>query len=94
MPFLKNTIEANVLRLSEITKDCLRQKRMSRVTKCLVVAENLLTTGNSNVKNAVSNIFLFSVSTFIEINHQFKVAQLLPEQLYNEYKKQINTSGI
>ncbi len=94
MPFLKHTIEANVLRLAEITKDCLRQKRLSRINKCFAIAEKHLTEGNTAVKNAISNIFLFSVSTFVEIHHQYKVTQLLPENLLTEYKKQINTSGI
>lgn len=94
MPFLKHTIEANVLRLAEITKDCLRQKRLSRINKCFAIAEKHLTEGNTAVKNSISNIFLFSVSTFVEIHHQYKVTQLLPENLLTEYKKQINTSGI
>lgn len=94
MPFLKHTIEANVLRLAEITNDCLRQKRLSRINKCFAIAEKHLTEGNTAVKNAISNIFLFSVSTFVEIHHQYKVKQLLPENLLTEYKKQINTSGI
>lgn len=94
MPYLKHTIEANVLRLAEITKNCLRQKRISRINRCFTIAEKHLTEGNIAVKNAISNIFLFSVSTFIEIHHQYKVTQLLPENLLTEYKKQINASGI
>ncbi|MBY8961515.1 hypothetical protein KJK34_02000 [Flavobacterium sp. D11R37] len=94
MPFLKHSIEANTLRLAEITKHCLRQKKISRINKCFAIAEKHLTEGNTAIKNAISNIFLFSVSTFIEIQHQYKVTQLLPENLLAEYHKQINTSGI
>ncbi|MES2486205.1 MAG: hypothetical protein V4581_09715, partial [Bacteroidota bacterium] len=61
--------------------------------KCLDMAELLFTTGSNETKNAIGNIYVYSVSTFMEM-HNCTVVQLFPPQLKKEYVAQVNTSGI
>lgn len=80
-------------RLAEITKKAIVSGNIVRAKKCLAVAEHLFTTGNSETKNAISNVYVFSVSTFMELRH-CSISNLFPQSLKAEYIKQINTSGV
>jgi hypothetical protein len=84
---------AKAVQFAEITKSLIRKGNIIRVKKCLNVAEQLLITGNTETKNVISNIYLFSVSTFMEI-HNCSISNLFPKSLKAEYIKQINASGV
>ncbi|MEN9908652.1 MAG: hypothetical protein RLZZ540_1801 [Bacteroidota bacterium] len=84
---------AKAVQFAEITKSLIRKGNIIRVKKCLSVAEQLLITGNTETKNVISNIYLFSVTTFMEI-HNCSIANLFPQTLRKEYIKQINASGV
>lgn len=81
------------VQFAEITKNLIRKGNILRVKKCLSVAEQLLVTGNVETKNVISNIYVFSVSTFMEM-HNCSIANLFPQSLRKEYISQINTSGV
>lgn len=80
-------------RLAEITKKAIVSGNIVRAKKCLAVAERLLTTGSNETKNAIANVYVFSVSTFMEV-HRCNVSNFFPQELKAEYLKQINTSGV
>ncbi|MBA9073887.1 hypothetical protein GGR22_002054 [Flavobacterium gossypii] len=80
-------------RLAEITISSLQLGKMARTKRCLALAEELLVKGNVEMKNAITNVYLFSVSHYMEMN-RLKISQLLPISLHKEYVKQINTSGV
>lgn len=80
-------------RFAEITKTFLIAGHVQRAKKCLAFAEKLLVTGSSETQNAISNVYVFSVSTFMELRH-CSIANLFPQSLRAEYLKQINTSGV
>lgn len=80
-------------RLAEITISSLQLGKIARVRRCLELAEELLTKGNSEMKNAITNIYLYSVSHYMEIN-RIAISKILPNSLHKEYVKQINTSGV
>lgn len=66
---------------------------MERAKKCMTVAERLFTTGNYETKNAISNVYIFSVSTFMEFRNT-SISALFPRYLKAEYIKQINATGV
>ena len=84
---------AKAVQFAEITKNLIRKGNILRVKKCLNVAEQLLVNGNAETKNVISNIYVFSVSTFMEM-HNCSIANLFPQSLRKEYIAQVNASGI
>ncbi len=80
-------------RLAEITISSLQLGKMARTKRCLALAEELLIKGNNEMKNAITNVYLFSVSHYMEIN-RLETSRLLPITLHKEYVKQINASGV
>jgi len=84
---------AKAVQFAEITKNLIRKGNILRVKKCLSVAEQLLITGNTETKNVISNVYVFSVSTFMEM-HNCSIANLFPQSLRKEYIAQVNASGV
>jgi hypothetical protein len=84
---------SKAVQFAEITKSLIRKGNIRRVKKCLSVAEQLLINGNAETRNAISNIYVFSVSTFMEV-HNCSIANLFPKSLRKEYIMQVNASGV
>lgn len=80
-------------RFAEITKKSIISGNIVRAKKCLALAERLFITGSIETKNAISNVYVFSVSSFMEVRH-CNISHLFPQTLKAEYIKQINTSGV
>lgn len=80
-------------RFADITKTFIIKGNIQRAKRCLETAETIFNKGNAEVKNAISNVYVFSVSSFMEIHH-CNIRNLFPRALQNEYNKQVNTSGI
>ena len=87
------TIYQKAERFAEITKNAIITGNISRAKKCLALAEQLLATGSNETKIAISNVYVFSVSSFMELHH-CSISNLFPKSLKAEYVKQINTSGV
>ena len=87
------TIYKQAERFAEITKKAIISGNIKRAKKCLEVAERLFISGSSETKNAISNVYVFSVSSFMELRH-CNISNLFPKSLKAEYLKQINTSGV
>ena len=87
------TIYNQAERFAEITKTAIKSGNATRVKKCLALAERLFSTGNYETKIAVSNIYVYSVSTFMEFRN-FSISAVFPKQLKAEYLKQINATGV
>ena len=66
---------------------------INRAKKCLALAERLFETGSNETKNAISNVYIFSVSSFMEVRH-CNISHLFPQSLKAEYIKQVNASGV
>ena len=88
-----NTIYKQAERFAEITKTAIITGNISRAKKCLALAEQLLITGSNETKIAISNVYLFSVSSFMELRH-CSISNLFPKSLKTEYIKQINATGV
>lgn len=88
-----NTVYNQAERFAEITKKAIISGNISRAKKCLAVAEQLFDTGSSETRNVISNVYVYSVSIFMELRH-CNVSNLLPKSLKAEYIKQINASAV
>lgn len=93
MRHLVKTSAIKAAQFAEITKACIRQGHIARAKKCLDIAELLFATGSKETKNAIGNIYVYSVSTFMEIRN-CAVAKLFPPTLRKEYVSQVNASGV
>lgn len=80
-------------RFAEITKKSIICGNIVRAKKCLALAERLFITGSIETKNAISNVYIFSVSSFMEVRH-CNISHLFPQTLKAEYIRQVNTSGV
>ncbi|EKT3957073.1 hypothetical protein ABF200_001481 [Flavobacterium psychrophilum] len=87
------TVYKQAERFAEITKKAIITGNITRAKKCLDLAEQLFATGSQETKNAISNVYIFSVSSFMELRH-CSISNLFPKLLKAEYIKQINTSGV
>lgn len=87
------TVYKQAERFAEITKTAIITGNINRAKKCLAMAERLFETGSSETKKAISNVYVFSVSSFMELSH-CSISNLFPKSLKAEYIKQINTSGV
>lgn len=85
------TIYKQAERFAEITKTAIITGNIVRAKKCLDLAEQLFEIGSSETKNAISNVYIFSISSFMELKH-CSISNLFPKSLKAEYIKQINAS--
>ena len=88
-----NTIYKQAERFAEITKTAIGTGNIVRAKKCLALAERLFATGSNETKIAISNVYVFSVSSFMELRH-CTISNLFPKALKAEYIRQINASGV
>ncbi len=75
-------------RFADVTKTFIIQGNIKRAKRCLKTAEEIFNIGTAEIKNAVANIYVSSVSTFMEIHH-CNIKNLFPKSLNDAYQKQI-----
>jgi hypothetical protein len=94
---MKVTVEPDVYvqaqRLAEVTKKLIQHGHIKLARRCLQEVENIFRYGNAEIRNVISNIYVYSVSSFMEL-HSYRINELLPQNLQKEYYKQVNASGI
>lgn len=76
-------------RMAELTVMMVLSGKLIRAKKFLDAAEKLFLSGDYQSRNAVSNVYLYDVSTLLELHH-YNVQSLLPVSLQREYIKQVN----
>ena len=80
-------------RFAEITKEAIIAGNIARAKKCLAHAEHLFISGSNETKSVISNVYVFSVSSFMELRH-CSISNLFPQNLKLEHNRQINSSGV
>lgn len=83
------TIYKQAERFAELTNKAIVSGNILRTKKLLNIAENLLVTGSKETKEVISTVYIYSVSSFMEIRH-CSISNLFPKTLKAEYIKQIN----
>lgn len=79
-------------RFATLTEILLLRGNTARAKRCFEIAGKLLDTGSSEMKCAVSNVFVYSVSGFMLLHH-FNMKAFFPKSLETEYYKQACCSG-
>jgi hypothetical protein len=76
--------------LAKFTRECAVTGNMVKLKDCFWVAETLLSKGNSFVKSAVENVYVFSISSLIEITSpiQNQITKMLTSNLKISWQKQ------
>ncbi len=88
-----NNVFIAMQRLAAITKNFIAEGKMEKAKKCISLASKIFENGSTEAKTAVSSVYLFSISIYMEVKHLSRTNLLTPT-LLKEYQKQINTSGI
>lgn len=88
-----NSIHKQAGRFAELTKTLIARGNIIRAKKMLAFADRLLATGSSETRNAISNVYVFSVSTFMEARN-CNISNLFPSSLKAEYIRQVNAPGV
>ena len=86
-----NTIYKQAERFAEITKKAIITGNINRAKKCLAVAEQLFKTGSNDTKIAITNVYVLSIATFMEVKY-CSISNLFPKTLQDEYVRQITIS--
>jgi hypothetical protein len=89
----KPNIYKQAQRFAEITIELIVNGNIKRAKHCLQIAGNQFNAGTLEIKNAISNVYLYSVSSFLE-GQNCRIKNFLPQSLENEYHSQINASGV
>ncbi len=89
---LNQNVYTKMQRFADLTKTLIMMGNIARAKYCIKTAERFFNTGSSEIKNAVVNVYVFSLSTFMELQH-CNIKNLFPESLMEEYRKQSITFG-
>jgi hypothetical protein len=91
-----NTIYKAMQCFANFTKTLVNKGDFKEVKHCFQVAEKLLKNGNSTVKNAIENGYLYSLSSILDYTSpvSLKVKGLLTDALKKEYRRQVCASGL
>lgn len=80
-------------KFADLTKVLIQVGNLKSASKFLQKAEDYYLSGSIEIKNVISNVFLFSLSSYIELQ-QRNIIELFPKNLKNEYYNQVNSSGL
>jgi hypothetical protein len=80
-------------KLANITKLCVLEKQMGKAKNYLAYVERMYNQGDIRTKNIITNIYVFSVSSFLEIR-SYNMREVFPKCLCDEYYKQVNASTL
>jgi len=95
LPNARN-IYVSVKCFAEFTKQLINNGNLSDVKQCFNVAEKMLLEGNKTVKNAIENVYIFSMSSILDFASPIsnKIKRMMNKGLLSEYKRQVCASGI
>ena len=86
-------LHMRIYRFADTTKEFIKNGDIIHAKYCIRAMEKLFLKSSSELRNVITNNYLFSITTFMEIRH-CNVRNLLPDTFLIEYKKQINAVGI
>ena len=86
----QKSIYKRMQKFADLTNIMIAEKNIARVKKAFAIAEDFLRTGNNELKNAVLNVYLYSISSTLEFQGE-EGRQLLdhfPTLLRQAYHRQ------
>jgi hypothetical protein len=88
----ETTIYQSIQVLTDYTKRMAIEHNFKMVEKCMALVEKIYEKGNTLVKNAVENVFIFSFSSIMTIFNivEWRIVQsYMPAGLYSLYIQQV-----
>ena len=81
--------------LLDYTEDNIDTHNYKAVKKCFAAADELYTRGNNSIRNAVTNVFVYSLSRLFQnhVSERKFLLGLIPISLYTLYIQQQNGAG-
>lgn len=81
---------------ADFTRKLVSKGNLKEVKHCFTIAEKMLCQGNHTVKNAIENVYIFSLSSVLGFASPFnlKIKGIMNGALRREYNRQVCTSGI
>jgi len=78
-------------RFAAFTKEMMREGNLPLIRDCFTTAEYLLDGGTTNIKLAIENIYVFTITGFMDITGAVskQVKELMPAHLKESYQKQV-----
>jgi len=79
------------------TRKMVEQHNDAMIEKCMKLIDKIYTKGDIMIKNAIENIFIFSLDSIVfscKANERKQVLSKVPIGLYTAYIKQIYKSGM
>ncbi len=78
------------------TKQLINTGKINTVKQCFNLAEKMLEEGNNTVKNAIENVYVYSLGTFVElsVSTAYQLKEFFNGSLKKEYIRQVMASGI
>ncbi len=83
--------------IAKYTQKMVEQRRSERVDTCLKLVGRCYSQGDTTVKNAIENVFVFSLDNILfsyNYMERKKVLRSIPTGLYTAYLKQVYASGV
>jgi hypothetical protein len=91
-PGKATTVYQSIQVLTDYTKRMAIEHNFKMVEKCMALVENIYKKGNTLVRNAVENVFIFSFSSIMSIFNivEWRIVQsYMPAGLYSLYIQQV-----
>lgn len=81
--------------LADFTDRSIMEHNYGVVKRCLCIADKLFERGNNVVKNAVLNVFVFSLTKMLQCcsSDQLLLQSMMPLGLYSQYINQVHHKG-
>ncbi|MBC7384502.1 MAG: hypothetical protein H7296_16160 [Bacteroidia bacterium] len=93
---IANNVYAAMYCFADFTKQLASTSNLTEVKHCFMFAGKLLKEGNNIVKNAIGKVYLFSLSTRLDVSEPTNAVlkNMLPAPLHKENDLQVNASGL
>lgn len=89
-----NSFYKNMEWFLSYTKHLIEIDKQEEVKLCFSLADKLWTEGDFTVKNAVENVFVYSLGTLLDLQRSQHIKEIFKESLHTIYLKQVMASGI
>jgi len=82
-----------ISRFADYTREAIKTGNLPLIRECFKTSDFLFKEGNREIKNAIENVFVFSLAVFLDAPGALsrQVKDLLPASLREDYKHQFMT---
>jgi hypothetical protein len=91
-----NNVYKTIACFVDFTRQLIDKGNINSVKRCLKLAERMLDDGNNTVKNAIENVYVYSLGIVIDLSVPTtnKLKKIFNGSLKKEYYRQVSASGV